>query len=61
MFLRLVHLTRYDYSAPVSFAPHAVLLRPRETPRQRLHEFSLRISPAARLSSTGDPLDNALD
>src|ERR1044072_3009372 len=61
MFIRLKHLTRYEYSEPVSFAPHALYLRPRETPRQRLHEFSLQISPAARRIATNDPLDNALD
>lgn len=61
MFLRLVHLTRYDYSQPVSFAPHALYLRPRETSRQRLHHFALEITPTARRIATNDPLDNALD
>lgn len=61
MFLRLVHLTRYEYSAPVSFAPHALYLRPRETSRQRLHDFRLEIAPTARRVATNDPLDNALD
>jgi transglutaminase-like putative cysteine protease len=61
MFLRIVHLTRYDYSEPVSFAPHALYLRPRETPRHRLHDFRLEISPTARRIATTDPLDNALD
>lgn len=61
MFLRLVHLTRYDYTEPVSFAPHALYLRPRETARQRLHHFALEISPQARRIATNDPLDNALD
>ncbi len=61
MFLRLTHLTRYDYSSPVSFAPHALYLRPRESSRQRLHEFALTVSPAARRIATNDPLDNALD
>jgi transglutaminase-like putative cysteine protease len=61
MFLRLAHRTRYDYSAPVTFAPHAIYLRPRETPRQRLHHFALEIAPAARRIATTDPLDNALD
>jgi transglutaminase-like putative cysteine protease len=61
MFLRLVHLSRYDYTEPVSFAPHALYLRPRETPRQRLHTFALEISPTARRIATNDPLDNALD
>jgi transglutaminase-like putative cysteine protease len=61
MFIRLAHISRYDYSEPVSFAPHALYLRPRETPRQRLHHFALEISPAARRIATNDPLDNALD
>lgn len=61
MFLRIVHTTRYEYSQPVSFAPHALYLRPRETPRQRLHQFDLALSPAARRVATTDPLDNALD
>jgi transglutaminase-like putative cysteine protease len=61
MFIRLVHLTRYDYSEPVSFAPHALYLRPRETSRQRLHHFALEITPPARRIATTDPLDNALD
>jgi transglutaminase-like putative cysteine protease len=61
MFLRLVHLTRYDYSEPVSFAPHALYLRPRETSRQRLHHFALEVTPTARRIATTDPLDNALD
>ena len=60
MFLRLVHLTRYDYSQPVSFAPHALYLRPRETSRQRLHEFKLEVSPSPRCIATSDAEDNAL-
>ena len=61
MFIRLTHLTRYDYSQPVSFAPHALYLRPRETSRQRLHHFELVITPEARRIATNDALDNALD
>src|ERR1051325_417138 len=61
MFLRISHLTRYDYSQPVSFTPHALYLRPRETPRQRLHSFDLAITPVARRIATHDALDNALD
>lgn len=61
MFLRLVHLTRYDYSQPVAFAPHALYLRPRETPRQRLHEFKLDVTPSPRRIATSDAEDNALD
>jgi transglutaminase-like putative cysteine protease len=61
MFIRITHLTRYLYSQAVTFAPHAVYLRPRETTRQRLHSFELTISPAGRRVPTNDPLDNALD
>ncbi len=61
MFLRLTHLTRYDYSQPVAFAPHALYLRPRETPRQRLHDFKLDVTPAPRRIATRDAEDNALD
>jgi transglutaminase-like putative cysteine protease len=61
MFLRVTHHTRYDYSQPVTFAPHAIYLRPRETPRQRLHNFALSVSPTARRVPTGDAEDNALE
>lgn len=61
MFLRIAHRTCYDYSHPVSFAPHALYLRPRETSRHRLHQFAIEIEPSARRVATTDPLDNALD
>src|SRR5471030_1978191 len=61
MFIRVTHVTRYEYSQPVSFAPHALYLRPRETPRQRLHSFELTLTPAARRIATNDAEDNALD
>ena len=62
MFLRLSHLTRYDYSAPVTFAPHALYLRPRESARQRVQDFRLVVSPGpARHLATADAEDNSLD
>ena len=61
MFLRVVHLSRYDYAQPVSFAPHALYLRPRETQRQRLHQFELTYAPPGRRIATNDAEDNALD
>jgi transglutaminase-like putative cysteine protease len=60
MFIRATHLTRYTYSQRVSFAPHALYLRPRETARQRLHEFNLTLTPEAKLVATEDPSGNAL-
>ncbi len=61
MFLRISHLSRYDYTEAVSFAPHELYLRPADTPRQRLHQFTLTITPEARRIATTDPLDNAVD
>ncbi len=61
MFLRIIHLTRYEYSQPVGFAPHAIYLRPRESPRQHLHRFDLTVSPAARRVATNDAEGNALE
>ena len=61
MFRRIIHLTRYDYTQPVSFAPHAIYLRPRETPRQRLHSFELTLSLPARRVPTSDAEGNALE
>lgn len=62
MFLRIIHLTRYEYSQRVTFAPHAVYLRPRETPRQLLHRFELTLTPTAlsRVATT-DAEGNALE
>lgn len=61
MFLRISHVTRYDYSQPVTFAPHAIYLRPRESSRQRLHRFDLSLSPDARRVATNDPEGNTLE
>jgi transglutaminase-like putative cysteine protease len=61
MFLRATHLTRYTYSQPVGFAPHALYLRPRETPRQRLHNYALTVSPTAKIIPTCDASENNLD
>ncbi len=61
MFFNVIHYTRYDYSQPVTFAPHALYLRPRESSKQRLHEYSLNVSPEAKRVHTTDAEDNALD
>ncbi|MGV5595983.1 transglutaminase N-terminal domain-containing protein, partial [Burkholderia pseudomallei] len=41
--LRVTHDTRYRYAARVESAQHQARLRPLETPRQRVIEFSLEI------------------
>ncbi len=61
MFLRVAHTTCYDYDQPVTFAPHALYLRPRESARQKLHEFSLTITPEPRRLITADAEGNTLD
>jgi len=60
MKLRVSHLTRYEYAQSVSFSPHALYLRPRETPLLRVSRFKFNISPNAKLTTGIDPFDNAL-
>src|SRR5476649_1423045 len=59
MLLRVSHLTRYDYAQEVSFAPHLIYLRPRETPLQQLRSFRCNLAPQARLFPTLDAQDNS--
>lgn len=59
MLLRISHHTRYDYAQEVSFAPHLIYLRPRETPLHRLRSFRCNLAPQARLISTLDAQDNS--
>lgn len=44
--LRVRHVTRYDYGAPVSPAHHLAHLRPRDTQRQTVHDWRLDVDPA---------------
>jgi transglutaminase-like putative cysteine protease len=60
MLLRISHLTRYDYAQEVGFSPHALYLRPRESPLHRLRSFRCNITPHARLITTLDAHDNTL-
>ena len=60
MKLRVTHLTRYEYEQPVAFSPHALYLRPRETPRNRVLRYACNISPSARVYLTHDHYDNTL-
>jgi transglutaminase-like putative cysteine protease len=43
----IAHQTTYGYESAVSVSQHLVHLRPRESPRQQLLEFSLSVEPAA--------------
>jgi len=60
MKLRVSHLTRYVYAQEVSFSPHTLYLRPREQAAQRLLDFSLNLSPSAKIVWTRDAHDNPL-
>lgn len=44
-FLTISHVTRYEYSQPVSFGEHRIMVRPRESYDQRLIEAHLDIHP----------------
>ncbi|HTQ29895.1 MAG TPA: transglutaminase family protein [Opitutaceae bacterium] len=57
MKLHVSHLTRYDYTESVSFSPHLLYLRPRETPMLRVNSFGFNIAPEAKLVWTRDSHD----
>ena len=59
--LRIHHLTVYQFSGPVTFQPHRLLLRPREGHNIRIESLALDIAPAAhQIKWYRDVLDNAL-
>jgi Transglutaminase-like enzymes, putative cysteine proteases len=58
MKLRVSHLTRYEYDREVSFGPHLLYLRPRESADQRLLLHRLSVQPDARINPLRDPQDN---
>ncbi len=43
--IEIRHLTRYRYSSPVSFGPHRMMFRPRESFDQHVLHYSVAISP----------------
>ena len=58
--LRIKHLTEYRFAAPVSLAPHRLLLRPREGHDIRIAASKLDIFPAALVKWHRDPFDNSV-
>jgi transglutaminase-like putative cysteine protease len=46
--LTIRHVTTYRYRQPVAFGEHRMMLRPRDSHRQRVIEASLEISPKPR-------------
>ncbi len=57
MKLHVSHLTRYEYDQAVTFSPHLLYLRPRETPLLRVNSFGFNLSPEAKLVWTRDSHD----
>lgn len=54
------HTTRYGFAAPVTLAPHRLLLRPREGHDLRIAASALDIFPAATVTWRRDFYDNVL-
>ncbi len=58
MYLRVRHATTYRYRMPVSFGPHRLMLRPRDSFDLRLVATALAISPPALLRWMHDAYGN---
>jgi len=54
------HETRYDYERPVSFGPHRLLVRPRDSHAIRLLSADLTLSPPGKTRWTLDALANSV-
>ncbi len=57
---RVNHQTLYRYHQPVTILPHRLVLRPREWHEARLEEFSLSVSPLARIEWSRDVYGNSV-
>ena len=58
MLLRIRHATTYRYAQPVSFGPHRLMLRPRDSFDLRVVDTALTITPAASLRWMHDVYGN---
>lgn len=58
MKLLISHTTNYTYELPVTFAPHLLYLRPRETPLLHVDWFAFNFQPVAQVSWMRDDFDN---
>jgi transglutaminase-like putative cysteine protease len=59
-WLRIIHETTYNYSKPVRFGPHRLVLRPREGHDVRVEEMRLKIEPAYELEWSRDLFGNSV-
>ncbi len=58
--IRIHHTTTYTYDSPVTFGPHALLLRPREGHDLRISSSQLNIAPAHTVRWRRDASDNSV-
>lgn len=58
--LRIRHTTTYSYLRPVRFAPHRLMLRPRESRDLRLIASEVTTVPAAKITWAEDVFGNAV-
>jgi transglutaminase-like putative cysteine protease len=54
---QISHNTTYTYDRPVTLSPHVIRLRPRSDIAQKLHQFSLTVSPIPQRISESVDLD----
>lgn len=60
MYLRIRHATTYRYAEPVTFGPHRLMLRPRDSFDLRVVDTALTITPQARLQWMHDAYGNSV-
>lgn len=58
--LHVVHRTQYSYSEPVTFGPHRLMMRPRDSHDLRLLDTSLTLAPSATVHWMHDVFGNSV-
>lgn len=58
--LRIRHTTDYRFNGPVTFGPHRLMLRPRESRDLKVMSNNVTITPAARVDWAQDVFGNAV-
>jgi hypothetical protein len=58
--LRIIHETIYEYTEPVRFGTHRLVLRPRESHDLQVERMSLAIEPAHSLEWSRDVFGNSV-
>lgn len=58
--IQFTHVTRYQYSGPVVFEKHRLVMRPKESYHQRLEEIEITTSPEARIHWSEDIFGNMI-